>query len=104
LDEQYDYLPLDVFRCLDGYCVLSNPRAYEMVKSYRTPTAAMMAYRVAAEKVRHIDAAKIIRKIDSLVPTWRSHFPDEESEVSIPRRELMVMVEVLKQKLPEAWE
>lgn len=47
LDEQTDYLPLDVFRRLTGYIPKSNPRAVNLVKAYPSHAAAMTALRNA---------------------------------------------------------
>lgn len=44
-----------------------------------------------AESVR-----RIVANIDALLPKWRTWFPNEESEVGIPRRELLLLVEAAR--------
>jgi hypothetical protein len=42
-ENQYDYLPPDVFARLDGYIPRPNPRVSAFVKAYRTRVEAMAA-------------------------------------------------------------
>ena len=37
--------------------------------------------------------AELIARIDGLLPKWRTWFPNEESAVDIPRRDLLVIVD-----------
>lgn len=49
VNEQWDYLPRDVFDRLDGFIPRENPRVSEVVKAYPTRQEAMAAYRRATE-------------------------------------------------------
>ena len=50
-EDQFDYLPPDVFAALTGFLPRENPRVSQMVKAYQTREEAMAALYVARRTV-----------------------------------------------------